>query len=352
MAKISVIIPVYGVENYLEECLDSILNQKMKDLEIILIDDGGKDNCPQIIDRYAQKDNRIITIHKENGGYGQSCNVGLEIASGEYISIIEPDDYIDENMFSDLYPIAKDNDVDIIKTPYILNYQGNESRHEQKLFPVQEDFIKPKKILTLKESPQFLQMHPSIWSCLYKNEFIKKHNIKFEEAPGAGWTDNPFQVQTMCLADKIYYHNKPYYYWRVLKWCDLKDFNIPMQRTEEIHKWLFKNNIDDVGILSHLCKREITYFEMINKIISLKDIKKYHKLYRKYFENIQPLLNKSDILTDGNKNFLKLMYNFLPVIVLLKKIRIIRKKIISLQFNNRHKYLYLFGNYVLGNKYD
>lgn len=82
MPKVSVIIPVYNVEKYLRECLDSVINQTLSDIEIIIIDDGGKDNCPQIIDEYVQKDNRIIAIHKQNGGYGQTMNVGLEKATG------------------------------------------------------------------------------------------------------------------------------------------------------------------------------------------------------------------------------------------------------------------------------
>ena len=99
MPKISVIVPVYGVEKYLKEAVDSILNQTMTDLEIILIDDGGKDSCPKIIDEYAEKDSRIIPIHKPNGGYGQTCNIGLERATGEYVAILEPDDYIDKDDF-------------------------------------------------------------------------------------------------------------------------------------------------------------------------------------------------------------------------------------------------------------
>ena len=99
MPKISVIVPIYGVEKYLKEAVDSLLNQTMNDLEIILLDDGGKDACPQIIDEYAQKDNRIIAIHKQNGGYGQTMNVGLDRATGEYIAILEPDDYIESKMY-------------------------------------------------------------------------------------------------------------------------------------------------------------------------------------------------------------------------------------------------------------
>ena len=115
MSKVYVIVPIYGVEQFLEEALDSILNQTLNDLEIILIDDGSKDNCPQIIDEYVQKDSRIIAIHKENGGYGAACNLGLEKASGEYIAIFEPDDYIDPKMYEDLYNIAQANNSDIVK---------------------------------------------------------------------------------------------------------------------------------------------------------------------------------------------------------------------------------------------
>ena len=102
MPKISVIIPVYNVEKYLRECLDSVINQTLADIEIILVDDGSPDNCPQICDEYALKDNRIKVIHKENGGYGSAMNVGLEKATGEYIGIVEPDDYIDSKMYEDL----------------------------------------------------------------------------------------------------------------------------------------------------------------------------------------------------------------------------------------------------------
>ena len=125
MSKVSIIVPIYGVEKFLRECVDSILNQSLKDIEIILIDDGGKDNCPQIIDEYAQKDNRIIAIHKQNGGYGQTCNVGLERATGEYVAIVEPDDYIDSKMYEDLYNIACKFNSDIVKSCFYDNLQAS-----------------------------------------------------------------------------------------------------------------------------------------------------------------------------------------------------------------------------------
>ena len=352
MAKISVIVPIYGVEKYLRECLDSIINQTFKDLEIILIDDGGKDSCPRIIDEYAKNDTRIIPVHKPNGGYGQTCNVGLDKATGEYISIIEPDDYIDLNMYSDLYKLASENDLDLIKTPYFQNYVGNETPKSLMVMPNHEEFIKPIGIFTLKDNPTFMHIHPSIWSCLYKREFLNKNNIRFIEAPGSGWTDNPFQVQTFCLAKRIMYYDKPYYYWRVTTWDDLKDYKIPFLRTKEIHSWLNENKISNIGILSYLCKREITYLKMTNKIIKFAEMSDYKRLYREYFDMISPIFKGNKVLNFQNKKFLYLMRYFMEIVVIHTKLKNFRRKIISLQFNKNHKYLTIFDKCLLGERYN
>ena len=206
MPKISVLIPVYGVEKYLKTALDSVLKQTLADIEIILIDDGSKDNCPQIIDEYALKDSRIVAIHKQNGGYGHSMNVGLSKASGEYIAILEPDDYIDSSMYEDLYKIALKYDSDVVKSCF---YDNLESSQETRIKKTEwKDWIPEDRSFTIKENAFFLHYHPSIWSCIYKKSFLEKHNIRFIEAPGAGWTDNLFQVQTLCLAQRINYTSK------------------------------------------------------------------------------------------------------------------------------------------------
>lgn len=98
-AVISVIVPIYNVERYLEKCVNSILNQSYADLEIILVDDGSHDKCPDICDEYAKHDSRIKVIHRANGGLSDARNAGLDIAKGEYISFIDSDDYIDPLMF-------------------------------------------------------------------------------------------------------------------------------------------------------------------------------------------------------------------------------------------------------------
>ena len=127
--KVSVIVPIYGVEKYIHQCIDSILNQTLEDIEILLIDDGSKDNCPAIIDEYAKQDSRIKAIHQENGGYGKAVNNGLSKATGEYIAIVEPDDFIEQNMFEVLYDDAKQNDVDVVKGPY-YDYSDDDNDRE------------------------------------------------------------------------------------------------------------------------------------------------------------------------------------------------------------------------------
>ena len=118
MAKVSILMPACNVEKFLKECMDSVVNQTLKDIEIICIDDGSRDSTGNILDEYAQKDNRIKVIHKANSGYGHSMNVGLQNATGEYIGIIETDDFADLNMFDELYKAAKENHADVVKSNY------------------------------------------------------------------------------------------------------------------------------------------------------------------------------------------------------------------------------------------
>lgn len=108
MPKISIIVPVCNVEKYLSKCLDSIVNQTLKEIEIICIDDGSTDDSGAILDSYSQKDSRIKVIHKKNSGYGNSMNVGMDCAEGEYIGIVESDDCILPEMYEELYRAGKE----------------------------------------------------------------------------------------------------------------------------------------------------------------------------------------------------------------------------------------------------
>lgn len=114
MPKLSVIVPIYNVEQYLERCIESILNQTFQDFELILVDDGSPDGSPRIIDEYVNKDNRIIALHQVNGGVSNARNNGLKHASGKYVSFIDPDDWIDNHMFQECVSYAERNDLDVV----------------------------------------------------------------------------------------------------------------------------------------------------------------------------------------------------------------------------------------------
>ncbi len=127
MHKLSVIVPIYNGAKYLNRCLDSILTQEFTDFELILVDDGSTDNSLKICNDYIKKDNRVIVLHKENGGLVSARKFGLSVAKGEYIGFVDCDDYIDRNMYMDLLEVAVRDDVDIVVGGIVLDYY-NKSR--------------------------------------------------------------------------------------------------------------------------------------------------------------------------------------------------------------------------------
>lgn len=201
---VSIIVPIYNVEQYLEKCIDSIINQTLKDIEIILVDDGSPDNCGQICDEYAKKDNRIKVIHKENGGLSSARNAGLKIATGEYIGFIDSDDYIELNMYEELYNIAKENNIDIVSCNY--NRIAKEIRKSEIYLPANKVIIK-NEINDLIKKSNYNKMLWYVWKALYKREIIEK--INFIEKPII--EDTPFNLEAYLKSNSIYHLDKPLY---------------------------------------------------------------------------------------------------------------------------------------------
>lgn len=245
MPKVSVIVPVYKVEKYLIQCIESILNQTLKDIEVILVDEGDLDECRAIIDMYefgAKKDTRVKSIHEKNGGYGASVNKGLDIATGEYISIIESDDFIAPEMLEEVYEYAKKFDVDVVKMPYYEYWDKSDEQNETvRICDWLGEFVNiPEgRTFRIEEFPIFLSIHPSIWSALYKREFLKRKNIRCLEAKGAGYIDNYFRIETFLKAEKIAWKNKPYNYYRLSNpnaSQALYNLSVFIQRWNDVHK--------------------------------------------------------------------------------------------------------------------
>lgn len=208
--KVSVVIPVCNVEQYLAECLDSALAQTLQDIEIICVDDGSKDGSPAILDAYAEKDSRIKVIHKPNAGYGHTMNVGLDAATGEYFAILESDDIIKPNMYEVLYKAAKENDLDVIKADHEV-FVGEPGQREFTYNSICTNRAFYYKVLDPAENLDVFNAKMQTWSGLYKIEFLRKHNIRHNETPGASYQDNGFWFQTFIHVKRLYFVDRAFY---------------------------------------------------------------------------------------------------------------------------------------------
>ena len=263
--KISVIMPSLNVGDYMEQCLSSVLNQSLKEIEVICVDAGSTDQTLDIIKKHQKNDKRIKIINSDKKSYGHQVNIGLKEASGIYISIVETDDYIDENMLKDLYECSQDNTVDIIKANFYSLY---DSGGEMDLRPnTSKKNLTPNEVFTLKEKPLFIEGHPSIWAGIYLKEFLEKNNITFLEAPKGGWVDNPFFYETAFKASKIIYLDKPVYFYRQSNpnssSNDFNDNTLPMRRILDIFDIIEENKVQDENVIFFFYKRLFVYIELI-----------------------------------------------------------------------------------------
>ena len=217
MAKVGVLIPVYNVEKYLKECLDSIVNQTLDDIEIVIINDGSKDNSINIIKDYLNKDKRIHLINKENSGYGDSMNKGLEYLYNknvEYIAFMEPDDYINLDGYEKLYKIAKKNDVDLLRANIVsifydkdgkVNYYNNNLlREHSELYD---------KLINIEDHKEIFNMNSNC-AGLFSTKFLKENNILFNTTPGASYQDIGFWFQSYSLSKRLFFTENRFYHYR------------------------------------------------------------------------------------------------------------------------------------------
>ena len=210
--KISIVIPVCNVENYLKECMDSVLNQSLRDIEIICVNDGSTDNSLQILREYEQKDDRVKIISKSNSGYGNTMNVGMDAATGEYIGIVESDDYVEHNMFERLYEAACLYECDIVKSDHYIftTKEGKQNKKIQYICPEQY-YERVLNVDICEEIYDFAMMN---WTGIYNIKFIRENHIRHNETPGASFQDNGFWFQALSLARKIVFIHEAFYYYR------------------------------------------------------------------------------------------------------------------------------------------
>lgn len=207
---VSLLVPIYNVERYLPQCLDSAIGQTLKDIEIICINDGSTDGSPDVIREYASKDPRIRIIDKPNSGYGASMNRGLDEARGEFVGILESDDFFEPDALEVLYRAAKDADADVAKADFYFYWSAPEEKNER--FGWVDDDAPD--VAAPLDYPEVFYRKPSIWSAIYQRDFLRRYGIRFLETPGASYQDTGFNFKVWACAKSVALVKKPLLHYR------------------------------------------------------------------------------------------------------------------------------------------
>ncbi|KRK79024.1 glycosyltransferase family 2 protein [Companilactobacillus nodensis] len=194
MVKISIITPVYNVQNYLSKCLESILNQTLRDYELIIVDDGSPDKSGIIADEYKKIDSRIKVVHKENGGAPSARNIGIDMAEGKYLYFPDSDDWLEPNYLENLYKCAIKSNADLTISGFVIEYFENNESHS---FQTSVNSVNFNNYKSVRENIHnyFNNMMVAVpWNKLYKTNYIKENNIRF---PNLKWDDLHFNLEVL-----------------------------------------------------------------------------------------------------------------------------------------------------------
>lgn len=217
MIKISVIIPSLNVADYIEECILSVINQDMDDVEILCIDAGSTDGTREILGRYAESNENMKVFISQKKSYGYQVNYGIDMAKGKYITVIESDDYAALDMLSQLYNTAEEYNADVVKADYINFLEddcGEKNFFVNHLFIGKDEYLY-NCCLSNESLPVHVYLHDdNLWSAIYKKDFLKEKKIRFNESAGAAYQDIGFLQQIRMLARRIVYIDDMLYYYR------------------------------------------------------------------------------------------------------------------------------------------
>jgi glycosyltransferase involved in cell wall biosynthesis len=222
---ISIIVPVYNMESYLDRCMSSILNQTYKNLEIILVDDGSTDSSPKMCDDYAIKDNRIKVVHKENGGLSDARNAGLKIATGNYIGYVDSDDWIELDMYERMYNACVENNAQLAVCRYFREY---DDKTVDDGTPRIEIFSRDEILRIYITDKDGYMVYNSVWSKLFKRELVE--GVVFPK--GRNSEDIMYTTRALCKLDKAAYIDTCLYHYVI----DRKDSIMNVAKTERMFK--------------------------------------------------------------------------------------------------------------------
>lgn len=214
MVKVSVVMPVLNGGDLFKEALLSVINQSLNDIEVVVVDGGSTDGTLNIVSGFMEKDDRIRLVNSQEKSMGYQYNIGMEIATGEYIGFCEADDYLAESFIEELYSMAKECDLDYIRSDFDLFIDREERvflRH-QVLGKNEESLYD--SIITPIDYPNIVYSDVNMWNGIYKKEFIFNNRIRLNESPGAAFQDMGFVIQTILHGNRVKYVSRPSYYYR------------------------------------------------------------------------------------------------------------------------------------------
>ena len=216
MPKVSVIVPVYNVEKYIEKCLNTLVNQTLKEIEIIIVNDGSKDNSKEIIKKFiGMYPEKIVYLEKENGGLSDARNFGIPYAKGEYIAFLESDDYVELNMYEDMYKIAQNENSDMVECDFIWEYPNKSRIDTGEIYHGKHEMLEKVRVVA--------------WNKLIKKSVLDKANVQFPK--GFRYEDIEFTYKLLPYIEKVSFLKKPcvHYIQR-----DTSISNTQNERTKEI----------------------------------------------------------------------------------------------------------------------
>ena len=318
--KVSVVVPVYNMQKYLEECMDSILTQTLTEIEIICVDDGSTDKSSAMLDSYAEKDRRVQVFHISNGGYGHAVNLGMSHAKGKYISIVEPDDYIEQEMLERLYAVSEKYGLDMVNAD-CKHFSGEgEDRIFQKSHMINDDSLYNTVINPFHEREIFKGgfINPA---GLFNRGFLEKNHIRHNETPGASFQDAGFGFQVLAYAERVMLLTETFYCYRQ----DNPDSSINNGRTANciIEEYEFilniiRNDKERLGsFISEYTRRKVgSYLNMYDRLVPelrlafLEMVSKDFRESRERGEFVTTSLSKSqqmqvELIIDKTEEFYK-----------------------------------------------
>lgn len=306
---ISVIVPIYNVEKYLDRCVDSIINQTYKNLEIILVDDGSPDNCPKMCDDYAKIDNRIKVVHKENGGLSDARNVGMEVATGEYVSFIDSDDYISLDFYETLLQTMIDNDSDIVECSVVKFYENEK-------FDEYSDDLKVTNYDTLDGLEGLINENPfkqHVWNKLYKSNIV----LDIPYAVGKLNEDEFWTYQIFGKAKKVTRINKTMYYY-FQRGSSIMGNGYNIRRLDALEGKMNRQAYIEKNFPTLATKAKVDLYgscmfayQSVLKFMSGNDKKKAIKIIKDYKNRCKLTNDEINSITDSSKKYYKLAkFNF------------------------------------------